>query len=54
MRKYIRILEVPILLLTIAVGCFNDGSNVIGLSLLIISIVRLVVNVITDEFNYKR
>tara|TARA_R110002096_G_scaffold160687_4_gene326939 strand:+ start:152 stop:316 length:165 start_codon:yes stop_codon:yes gene_type:complete len=54
MIKVIRILEVPLLLLVISMTCFEFGSTLVGLFLVIISIIRLVVNVITDEFNYKR
>ena len=53
MRKAIRILEVPLLLLVISMACFEFRSTGVGLFLVIISIIRLVVNVITDEFNYK-
>jgi hypothetical protein len=54
MIRAIRILEVPLLTLTIAVGMYEKGSMVLGTSLAIISVIRLVVNVYTDEFNYKR
>ena len=54
MRKMIRILEVPLYLLVISMMCFEFGSSFMALLLLIISIARLFVNVITDEFNYKR
>ena len=54
MRKAIRILEVPLYLLVISMMCFEFGSSLMALFLLIISIARLVVNVVTDEFNYKR
>ena len=54
MRKYIRALEVPIYLLTIALFCLESGNDEIAVFLLIISIGRLAVNVITDEFIYKK
>tara|TARA_R110001606_G_scaffold312370_1_gene459095 strand:+ start:206 stop:370 length:165 start_codon:yes stop_codon:yes gene_type:complete len=54
MRKYIRALEVPFYLLVIALFCLENGDKVIAAFLLIVSIGRLVVNVATDEFIYKR
>ena len=54
MKKYIRALEVPLLLLAIAYGCYDNGLFVLPIILCIISIIRLVVNVITDEFIYKK
>ena len=53
MIKVIRILEVPIYLLVIALGCIENGSTAMGIFIAIISIVRLFTNHITDEFIYK-
>ena len=53
MIKIIRILEVPIYLLVIAVGCYESGSDKIGTVLVILSILRLWVNHLTDENVYK-
>ena len=54
MKKYIRALESPFYLLVIAIGCLERGNTGLAILLLIISISRLIVNVITDEFIYKR
>jgi hypothetical protein len=54
MIKAIRILEIPIYLLVIAMACLERGSIIIAIFLILMSMVRLVVNSITDEFNYKR
>jgi len=54
MIKAIRILEVPIYLLVIALGCIENGSTAMGIFLVVISIARLFTNHITDEFVYKR
>ena len=54
MRKYIRALEIPLYLLVIALFCLENGSKATATFLLIISVGRLVVNVITDESIYKR
>jgi len=54
MRKYIRILEVPIYLLVISLGCFEEGATGIGTILMIVSAVRLWTNHITDESVYKK
>jgi len=54
MRKYIRALEVPFYLLVIALFCLEQGSIAMSIFLIVISISRLVVNVITDESIYKR
>jgi len=48
MRKSIRILEVPLLLLAIALGTYIEGNTIFA-----ISIIRLVVNHITDDSVYK-
>ena len=54
MKKYIRALEVPIYLLVIALACLERGNTGIAIFLILISVFRLVVNVITDEAIYKR
>ena len=54
MKKYIRTLEIPIYLLVIALFCLQNGDKAIGVFLLIVSVGRLIVNVITDEFIYKK
>jgi hypothetical protein len=54
MRKYIRALEIPFYLLVIALFCMEQNSTSVGIFLIVISILRLVVNVITDEAIYKR
>jgi hypothetical protein len=53
LRRIIRIVEVPIYLLTLAIGCLNEGSTFFGLLLLTISVFRLWTNHITDEHVYK-
>lgn len=53
-RKYIRSLEVPLYLLVIAMACLERGHATLSMILCIISVGRLVVNVITDEFVYKK
>ena len=54
MKKYIRALEIPLYLLVIALFCLENGDKAIAAFLLIVSIGRLIVNVITDEFIYKK
>ena len=54
MRKAIRILEVPIYLLVIAMYCIENNTIAMGTFLIIISIIRLVVNVITDDSVYRK
>ena len=55
MRKIIRILEIPIYLLVIAMAVY-EIEVAIGVSffLVVVSIVRLFVNTITYEFIYKK
>ena len=53
MRRTIRILEVPILLLCLGAVALDTGYNITATILIVISIIRLMINVITDEFNYK-
>ena len=54
MIKAIRILEVPLYLLVIALGCLEEGATTMAIILILISIARLVVNTITDTSVYKR
>ena len=54
MIKAIRILEVPLYLLVIALGCLENDSTAMAIILIVISIARLVVNSITDSSIYKR
>jgi len=53
MRKFIRILEVPILLLAISFGTYMDGSYLTAIFLLTVSTLRLWVNVVTDNTIYR-
>jgi len=53
MRKAIRILEVPLLLLAIAFGTYAEGNTIFAIVLFAISLLRLVVNHITDDSVYK-
>ncbi len=54
MYKFIRILEVPLLLLILALECMQESSYVTFVFLMAVSITRLIVNVITDDTIYKR
>jgi len=54
MIKAIRILEVPIYLLVISLGCFENGATEMGILLMVVSAGRLWTNHITDDFIYKR
>ena len=53
MTKYIRALEVPFLLLVVAYACVERGNTGMAIFLGIISILRLLTNVLTDDFIYK-
>ncbi len=53
MRKLIRILEVPVLLLVIAMFCMEVRTMGISIVLIIISVLRLITNVITDDSVYR-
>tara|TARA_R110000823_G_C15794557_1_gene486510 strand:+ start:519 stop:683 length:165 start_codon:yes stop_codon:yes gene_type:complete len=53
MIKFIRILEVPLLLLVMAVGCIEEGAMITSIFLIAISVTRLIVNVITDDIIYR-
>ena len=54
MAKTIRILEVPIYLLVIAMACFELGAPGTAIFLIIVSIARIIVNTITDDSVYKK
>ena len=54
MRKYLRALEVPFYILVMALLCLEQGNTAMSIFLILISVGRLVVNVITDEFIYKK
>ena len=54
MAKAIRILEVPIYLLVIAMACFELGAPGTAAFLVLVSIARIVVNSITDGSVYKQ
>ena len=54
MKKYIRTLEVPLYLLVIALFCLEQGNTAMSIFLILISVGRLAVNVMTDEFIYKK
>ena len=53
MIKAIRILEIPIYLLVIALFCIENDSTAMGIFLILISIARLWTNHITDDTIYK-
>ncbi len=53
MAKTIRILEVPIYLLVLAMGCFELGAPGTAIFLIIVSVARIFVNTITDDSVYK-
>lgn len=55
MIKSIRILEVPLLLLIIAMQSIGLQDPIgLAIFLILISILRLIVNVMTDGFIYKK
>jgi|TARA_R100001463_G_scaffold80220_1_gene134665 hypothetical protein len=54
MVKYLRALEVPFYLLVIALGVLEQGTTSLAIVLILVSVGRLVVNVMTDEFVYKK
>lgn len=55
MRKTIRILEIPIYLLVIAMAVYEIEVSIgVSFFLVVVSIVRLFVNTITYEFIYKK
>ena len=49
MRKVIRILEIPLYLLIISMFCMESGSMGVSVFLIVNSILRLIINVITDD-----
>ena len=53
MIKLIRILEVPIYLLVIALFCIENGATWTGIFLTIVSMFRLWTNHITDDTIYR-
>jgi len=53
MVKYIRALEVPFYLLVIAYACMEKGHTGIAIFLGIVSVLRFLTNVFTDDFIYK-
>ena len=54
MSKNIRILETPIYLLLIAMGCYEMGAGGIAIFLAIVSAARLYANIITYDSVYKK
>jgi len=50
MKKYIRILEVPLLILIISLFCVEQGNITMAVFLMLISIARLIINKITDGY----
>ena len=52
--KPIRILEVPLLLLVIALACLERGNVGVAVFLIIVSVGRLIINSITDKIIYKK
>ena len=54
MAKYLRALEVPFYLLVIALGVLKQGNIGLAIILILVSVGRLIINGITDEFIYKK
>ena len=55
MIRLIRILEIPIYLLVISMAVWEiEGNITVSIFLVVVSMVRLFTNIITDEFVYKR
>ncbi len=54
MAKAIRILEVPIYLLVIAMACLELGAPGTAIFLGIVSVARIFANTITDDSVYKQ
>tara|TARA_R110001592_G_scaffold259998_1_gene524289 strand:+ start:564 stop:743 length:180 start_codon:yes stop_codon:yes gene_type:complete len=50
MKEFIKVLEVPFYLLVIALYAFNNGDNNAAIFLIIVSIFRLIVNNMENEF----
>ena len=54
MKKFIRILEIPIYLLIISMTIYEiEGTVGVSMFLVLVSIARLFTNIISDEFIYK-
>jgi len=53
MAKAIRILEVPIYLLVIAMACYEFEAGGTAIFLVLVSFARLFTNTITDDSVYK-
>tara|TARA_R110002012_G_scaffold250692_1_gene428549 strand:- start:215 stop:388 length:174 start_codon:yes stop_codon:yes gene_type:complete len=53
MAKAIRILEVPIYLLVIAMACYEFGAGGTAIFLVLVSFARLFTNSISDSSVYK-
>ena len=53
MAKVIRILEVPIYLLVMAMGCYEAGAPGTATFLVLVSIARIFANTISDDSVYK-
>jgi len=53
MAKAIRILEVPIYLLVIAMACYEFGAGGTAIFLILVSIARVFTNTISDSSVYK-
>jgi len=54
MAKTIRILETPIYLLVMAVACYELEAPGTAIFLTVVSVARLITNVITDSSIYKK
>jgi len=54
MSKGLRILEVPVLLLVIAMASWDRGLLILASILTIISILRLMTNITTDKSVYRK
>ena len=54
MAKAIRILEEPIYLLVLAMGCYEVGAPGTAIFLVLVSVARLFTNIITDNSIYKQ
>ena len=53
MKRIIRILEIPILLLAIAIFCIEKQEFLMSMFLMLVSIFRLVVNVLIEKVEYE-
>ena len=50
MKEFIAVLEVPFYLLVIALYVFNNGDNNAAIFLIVVSVFRLIVNNMENEF----